>query len=85
MHITIVTIPVDMDPKKFSRNLRITTKMFWLEALVLRDAIVLKMKAVKRDFEAAENGAKEMTNTVLTCTRRLPSSSPQKRLISRKV
>ena len=75
MHTRFVTIPVDIDPKKFSRNLKITTKMFWLEALVLRDARVLEMKGVKTYSEEA-NEAKEMTNTILTCTRKLPSSLP---------
>lgn len=54
MNAMFVTIPVDIDPKKFSRNLKITTKMFWLEAFVLRDAIVLKMKGVKADPEEAK-------------------------------
>jgi hypothetical protein len=34
-------IPIDIDPKKSSRNLKITMKMFWLEGFVLRDDIVL--------------------------------------------
>jgi hypothetical protein len=60
MHTKFAAIPVDIDPKKFSRNLNITTKMFWLEALVLRDAMVLMMMGVKTDSEKAKYEAKEM-------------------------
>jgi hypothetical protein len=33
--------PVDVDPKKVTRNLKITTKMLWAEALALKDDMVL--------------------------------------------
>jgi hypothetical protein len=39
-------IPDDIDPTKFSRNLRITRKKFCPEGCVLIVAIVLKAKAI---------------------------------------
>lgn len=40
-------IPDDIDPTKFSRNLRITRKKFCPEWCVLIDAIVLKGKDIE--------------------------------------
>jgi hypothetical protein len=50
----LVIIPVDVDPKKVSRNLQITTKKLWVEALALRDDIVLKMKQVNTESKKSK-------------------------------
>jgi hypothetical protein len=50
--------PVDVDPKKVTRNLKITTKMLWAEALALKDDMVLKMKGVNRESEKAKQRMK---------------------------
>jgi len=47
IYIKNYKIPDDIDPTKFSRNLRITRKKFFPEWCVLIDAIVLRGKAIQ--------------------------------------